>query len=136
MDKETFIEKCKEFAKKGNCFWEEYNYLYPNTKPPEAWTYCFQTSWISGGVSGGSCWGNDELYSRGSDPETELDSFNDFLTEYFPNITFLQYKKFNKHIKTSDRTVNEYYGNSTEYTRKYINFNDVWDVLVELKLIK
>lgn len=142
MNKSDFLEKCKEFAKKYNDTWREYRYNYHNSnknykEPPDPNTYQFQCSWTSGGKSGGSCWDTSDsvYYSVSGEPEKELDALNEFLTAYFPSITFLQYKKFNKHIKTRSRTDTEYYGNETEYTGKYISFEDVYDTLCEIGLI-
>lgn len=140
MSKENFIAECKIFAKCNNDeWWDEFEYRQlskKNKEVPHSYEDRFQVSWITGGQCGGSCWGNDEMYERESDPERELDGLNSFLENNFANITFLQYKKFDKYIKTSTRTDYEYYGNSTEYTRKYILFEDVYNVLMEIGLIK
>lgn len=117
MKREAFIKLCKSFISQGGYLCE---------------TETFQKKWRTGGMQGGSCWGPQEIYPISADPEPEMEALDDFLEKYYPNISFLQYKKFSKHIKTSHRTQAEYYGNFYEYTMKSINFEDVYQVLVDI----
>lgn len=76
--------------------------------------------WNTGGYSGGSCWGDKAERYDSDDPEPEFEQLDLILTEICPNVTFLQYKKICKSIiKSSNRTEYGYYGNETDYTRKY-----------------
>jgi hypothetical protein len=86
--------------------------------------------WVSGGTSGGSCWGG-VAEQRGSDPEADFDSLDEILEELFPNITYLKYKKIEKLIRTYDYNIPEYYGNCTTYTVNYIKVEELYNFFVE-----
>lgn len=94
--------------------------------------------WVTGGVSGGSCWddGTSHHYAKKGEAEPEFAALDDLLLELCPNITFLQYRKLtNDIIEFTDREINEYYGNSTAYGIKTIRLGALFDKLQELKLI-
>jgi len=84
--------------------------------------------WITGGRSGGNPWNEADRDSNAEDPK-EIDLLDDFLEEYFPNITFLHYKRLMRLVKTQTWTHDEYYGNSSNYKCSYITFEDVSEYL-------
>src|ERR1035437_5014514 len=95
----------------------------------------YKVEWITGGASGGNCWGDSAEHVIESDPEPELD-----LTALFekvcPNMTFLQYRKVMKDIVVqSNRMEHEYYGNYTEYSIKIVQYRVLYNKLVECKVI-
>lgn len=82
-------------------------------------------SWKIGGRTGGSCWGDVANISvQCTDPE-ELSLLDEFLKNYFPQISYLKYKEILPFIKTFDFCVSEYYGNYTDYRISYISFEDI-----------
>jgi hypothetical protein len=94
--------------------------------------------WVSGGISGGSCWddSSENHYAIDPSPEKELNDLDAILTTICPNLTFLQYKRLaGKVIKQDSRTENEYYGNSTVYSYKYVKLKDLYDALIEIELM-
>jgi hypothetical protein len=95
--------------------------------------------WCTGGISGGSCWENgsdpDPHYAITGDKEPEFEDFDKILLAICPNIGYLQYKNVATIIKDGDYNENEYYGNSTNYAYKCVLLRDLFNKLVELKLI-
>jgi hypothetical protein len=94
----------------------------------ESWLY---VEWETGGASGGSCWGGEaHSYSTSNTPE-ELTSLDLILTEFKPDMSFLQYKVLTAKIVQNDsRSVNEYYGNHTDYAMKKVRLRDLYDYMV------
>ena len=94
-----------------------------------------QASWVTGGMSGGSCWDDgseDHHYGVSSSPEPEFDALDTILEKLYPEITFMIYKRMAQDlIKTSEYTDNEYYGNYYEYTVKYVDLKDLYKFLQE-----
>lgn len=88
--------------------------------------------WCVGGVGGGNCWTDDGHYDLAADPEPDLEVLDKILERAAPNITYLQYKKLSKMIKTEDYSQNEYYGNYTNYRKKYISVDDIWNMIMEI----
>lgn len=91
-------------------------------------------SWVTGGLTGGNCWGSEADQSVTAEDEPEFNQLDLFLETYYPKITFLQYKKLLPLIKTKDFTVGEYYGNYTDYRISYVTFEDIIDVMADLEL--
>jgi len=94
--------------------------------------------WISGGLSGGSCWDTgeeDNHYSISAESEPEFKSLDNLLIKICPNITFLQYKNLmSKVLEISERSEYEYYGNYTDYTIKIVNLGKLYKVINEMGL--
>ena len=87
--------------------------------------------WSTGGVSGGNCWneGGHRSYSSNEEPE-ELTALDEILNHFCPQITFLQFRLLsNKLVKFSSRTESEYYGNSTNYSSKYILLEELYEYM-------
>jgi hypothetical protein len=95
--------------------------------------------WSAGGISGGSCWDEgeqDNHYRTAGEPEPQFDDIDEVLTELCPDLSFLQYKKLMaKVVKQGIYTVNEYYGNSSDYGYKVVNLQELFDALVEMGLL-
>lgn len=93
--------------------------------------------WMSGGVTGGDCWGGTaDSYVTG-EPEPEFTEFDGIIELVAPDITFLKYKQLIKKniIKQDSYSVDEYYGNSTNYSYKYIKLSDYYEALKDLDVI-
>ena len=88
--------------------------------------------WISGGVTGGNCWGDEANISREAEDTPEFNELFDFLTEHYPNISFLQARAILLKTQIGDYTELEYYGNCTHYGIHYIMHDDLIEVLSNL----
>lgn len=87
--------------------------------------------WCTGGMDGGNCYG-DEPYSTPGDQKPEFETLDTILEAYFPEIGFLQYKKFiREYVKYSEDTTYEYYGNSSNYALETVSLYDLYDYLVD-----
>jgi hypothetical protein len=86
--------------------------------------------WISGGQQGGGHWGTN-TYTRSPDPEPEFSALTSLLMHFAPALTFLQYQKIIESQEIDSTCETEYYGNSTEYSIKYIKLEELYNLLVE-----
>jgi hypothetical protein len=89
--------------------------------------------WLSGGTEGGNCWSDGGHYEIDPEPEPQTwPELESILETYWPDISFLQYRK---HIlplfKRDHYTVYEYYGNSEQYTCKVVLLKELFDVIME-----
>ncbi len=92
--------------------------------------------WISGGMSGGNCWGR-KAEARESDPEPTLTKLDAVLEHFCPNITYLKYRFLESNLVYLDhRTQREYYGNSYTYTSKNVNLKELYTYLQDNSLLK
>ncbi len=94
--------------------------------------------WCSGGQSGGS-WRDtgdtDNHYAREGDTEPEFDDLDQVLAAYSKNISFLQYKVLvKKLVKRGSYSVNEYYGNHSNYATKQVSIDEFYNYLKENNL--
>ena len=96
----------------------------------------FREEWVCGGITGGSCWGSENLRGRTAEPEPEFTAVDTLLELLVPDIKFLQYKKLAHIFSENEYTILEYYGNSTEYRYKWVTIEDLYNKLVELELIR
>lgn len=94
--------------------------------------------WSPGGVSGGSCWdSSDPQPYTNNDPIPELELLDKVLEEIYPQLSFLQYRALtSKLMKCDGYSVDEYYGNSTDYQFKCVDVRELYDYLVEKNFIK
>lgn len=91
----------------------------------------YSVEWRVGGLTGGSCWGDDANQPVDADPEPDMEYLDSFLEKIAPNITFLQYKKLLRETVTYDTySDNDYYGNYSNYSVKKITFDALYDSLV------
>jgi len=92
--------------------------------------------WISGGKSGGSCWGT-KAEARESDPEPTLTKLDAILEHFCPSISYLKYRNLESNLLYLDhRSQQEYYGNSYEYTSKNINLQKLFMYLEDNNLLR
>lgn len=91
--------------------------------------------WVTGGVTGGSCWGTDANEAVYPEDEPELTMLDEILKKQFPNITYLQYRKL---AKTANLVVihrwedREYYGNYYTKSSKMLDLDVLWEALEKL----
>ena len=87
--------------------------------------------WEIGGVSGGSCWeasDPQEYKTSNRNPKTFKD-LDAILTLICPEITYLQYKKVEPLIAYDYATNYEYYGNRTDYSYRYVDVLQLYNLL-------
>jgi hypothetical protein len=73
-----------------------------------------------------------------AEADPNLNILDDVLSDICPNITYLQYKKLivEASVQTQKTSVNEYYGNSSDYLQKYVLLGNLYDAMVTLGLYK
>lgn len=90
-------------------------------------------SWSNGGTWR-DCWGNSGTVSS-SNP-SEPNTFDDLLLKVAPNINFLLYKKIkNASLSCDDYYDGDYYGGSVNYSCWVIDFEKLYNCLVEYELL-
>lgn len=93
--------------------------------------------WVTGGVSGGSCWDDSNPTSYHSDEEEpDFEELDKVLEIFASGISFIQYKKLMKLTSTQDHTEYEYYGNCTYSKTRSISIRVVYDFLQEHGLLE
>jgi len=87
----------------------------------------------TGGMTGGSCWNDEEPHPYSNDPpDDRLEVLSLTLEKLMPNISYLQYKKISKLIHNNEETEREYYGNSTDLMIEYIILSELESFINEL----
>ena len=97
-----------------------------------------EIEWVVGGQSGGSCWDTDRhvYFPKDADPEPEFKQLDSILAKVCPNITYLEYKRLAATVvQTYDYCYNDYYGNYTEYRKKYVVLEDLYNYLLKESLL-
>lgn len=85
-----------------------------------------------GGARGGTCWDDSdpESYQNSfSSDETENKFVFEFVSEFFPDISFVKYKSICKLIEKYEHRENEYYGNYTDYKIEKVKVADLVEFL-------
>lgn len=91
--------------------------------------------WSLGG-SWGDCWSNSGSVSADKQPSSFVE-FDDLLCEICPNIPFLQYKKlYNYTVKIETKDEYDYYGGHTQYAYFTCDLKKLYDMMLELGVIK
>jgi hypothetical protein len=93
-----------------------------------------QITWVSGGVTGGSCWDDgthDNHRPVSGEPEPDFTDLDNLLATVCPNISFLLYRKVMRdaNVETGSNTEYEYYGNSTEHSYKRLQLGNLYKAL-------
>ena len=92
--------------------------------------YITTGEWVTGGITGGDCWGGEANRPIGSVPEPEFTQLDNLLEVVWPDITHLKYKKLVSELVTEhEHGSNEYYGNNTRYSEKRIDLGDLYEWL-------
>jgi len=133
----------KETSKKSRRYDSNDYFTHVGSKEPidmKCGLYC---KWSTGGVTGGSCWGGENYAYTSNDNESEEleESLEKILTAIKPNLKFTEYRKLIKGersqglIEYLEETECEYYGNSTNYSIKWLPLQKLYDMLEEMKLL-
>ena len=109
--------------------WRGENHLY--------WGYGtedhYEVTWVSGGMCGGNCWGDDADTEVSAEPEPDLLKLDELLESVAPQMTIKQYKQLRGQVVEVDtKSDHEYYGNYTTYGVKRVNFHTLYKVLKEM----
>jgi hypothetical protein len=88
-------------------------------------------SWLSGGMSGGNCWGGSADRSvDGDTPPKSFEELNKLLSEICPTLPFLKYLDIiDNLVQSGTDTKYEYYGNYYEYSYNVILLQDLYNFL-------
>lgn len=112
MTKEEFIQK-----------WDRLNYT---------------VQWTTGGLTGGSCYGDSADRPVEPEPEPELYTLDEILMEECPNLTFLEYRRMMRDDKLIVRRTwedREYYGNFYAQASKQVDLDVLWPYIELVKNI-
>lgn len=132
MDKTEFLKMCQAFAHENQSY--EVGEVLRGQKK-EAGT-AFYAAWTSGGESGGDCYGGKARPYTSDTPEAEFDALDKFLEAFFPDITYLTFRKMERKVERDTHNgYGDYYGNCVNYAFKKLAFEDVWDALEEAGLV-
>lgn len=90
--------------------------------------------WITGGITGGSCWGEGGHYSIVADDEPNDETLDAILETVCPNLTFRQYRKLVRAEPYTTETGrhSEYYGNHTDRKSRTLDLYRLYDILKEI----
>ncbi len=105
-------------------------FIQPNGIPTSIKEPVIYTSYLSGGVTGGSCWGSDTRPFVTDDQDNEWEVLDITLSEIYPEISYLNYKKILKLVNTESYRDSDYYGNYDEYKIKFILLSE-FEKLIE-----
>ena len=98
--------------------------------------YCleqgFNTTWSLGGVSN-NCWGDSSPVSAEIEPE--LPFLDEFFIEFYPQVSFMQYKIVSKMIQRDSYSDSDYYGGSTQNGKKSLSFSDLSQGMIQAKIM-
>lgn len=93
--------------------------------------------WVTGGITGGNCWGDEADQPVSPDEPEELTQLDQILERVSPEITFLQYKSLVKDVVvTGSYTQHEYYGNFYCKAVKYCLFSELYAALKQRGFIE
>lgn len=84
---------------------------------------------ISGGASGGNCWGDDARYFRNEKSAEEFLPLDRILLAVAPEITYLKYREVQNLIVEGNDHDHEYYGNYTDYLTYSLDVRKLYDLL-------
>lgn len=90
----------------------------------------FSVSWSQGGTYG-SCW-DDEIREVAEEHEPNLDEFDQFIEQYFSDVSVATYKVINSCVDYNSTSESDYYGGCTSTGHKSVNLNSLSDVLIDL----
>lgn len=99
-----------------------------------SWDKSFQVSWSTGGTYG-SCW-SDTLTTASPDAPQELVCLDNFLAEYFPDISFMQYRSIINSVETTETRDGDYYGGCIYGIKKTLSYGDLLAKLETMKLVE
>ncbi len=85
-------------------------------------------TWVSGGMSGGSCWHNEGA-TNPVQAEEEPDFFVELGEAIYPDMPYRLAVRLFQKCEEFEYTVSEYYGNYTDHKFRVLRLQDILDVL-------
>lgn len=92
----------------------------------------FSTSWSLGGTSN-NCWGDSHTVS--AEVEPDLPYLDEFFIEFYPQVSFMQYKIVTKAVQTSTSSDSDYYGGNTTNGNKTLDFQSLSESMIKAKIL-
>lgn len=144
MTYETFLEKAKKSGADINPYLPfslDKLWVYPaqkKSKTPVSAPDFVAQYWDERGARGGSCWGTEITEYVGKSTPSSFPDLIKILGAVAPELTFIQYEllKVSGVIKEGSETEYHYYGNYTEYGYRLVVLRELYDELVEMKVIE
>ena len=94
--------------------------------------YCYY-SWCTGGMGGGSCWGDSPERFAGSEEPQSAEGGNVFIAlmeSYAPDISFLKFRRLQSElIHDGEYSEIEYYGNFSDFHVKFFSLKDLYNAI-------
>lgn len=136
MTYKEFESKCIELAGKPIDLvinsWGEVQKPHWDGSDKDKIVPCLYISWCTGGMRGGSCWGDKAEPFVSSDPPEELRDLDVILAHFKPDLSFLQFRALNNDlVKHGSNTNHDYYGNSSDYAFRAIALPSLYEYLKE-----
>lgn len=143
MDKAEFFEQCRNFSAEAIDF--EVKEILELKRRRSRFSYgagddipvtAFMAVWRTGGYIGGNCMNDDVPYFKKSNtPEAELESLDKFLNCHFPDVPYKLVRQLERKVVREELSQSEYYGNTSDYVLKSLEFEDVWVIFEEAGLV-
>lgn len=93
------------------------------------------TTWTTGGITGGNCWGGSANLPVQAGREPEFTDLDMMLESLCPNISFLHYRRLVQEVVNyTNRSEREYYGNYYEYAIKSVDLKQLEEYLITKQL--
>ncbi len=86
---------------------------------------CVYTKYSTGGMKGGTCWGDRPEYINIEPPKNRYKVLDIILQELKPNISYLEYKGIDELWQYRDDTFDDYYGNNDNVKVEFIILSDL-----------
>ena len=94
----------------------------------------FKETWCLGWTIG-SCF-SDSLSTISPEIEPELKTLDEFFIEFYPQISFMQYKVISSFIDKDTYSDYDYYGGSTTHGKKQLTIQKLQEAFVKAKIIQ
>lgn len=105
-------------------------FLQPYGIPVKVKELVIYTRYDTGGYNGGSCWDNYKATPYIKEiPKDKFKVLDLVLKKIKPAITYLEFKEIESLIKKNTDSIDEYYGNSTDYCVEYIILSELYNFL-------
>lgn len=107
--------------------WDMGIYNEPYKIPTNVKGLVLYQRYISGGMTGGSCWDERTYYFENEVPEFSI--LYDVLSVISPELSLKDYEKTLDLIRENDYTEIDYYGNYDNYEIRYVILEELYNLL-------
>ena len=99
-------------------------------KDEETYDPFISWDWITGGLTGGNCWGSSADTPVSSEDEPDCKEFDQILEAICPTVTFIQYRQIEREcMSTREYSQGEYYGNYYNKKQKVLDLKTLYNSL-------